>query len=66
MIDDKTAKAGLDPLAVARAAGLDQAVRLFPDDILAAEQATAQERADLPSIDGCAEPWPPMHVRSGR
>jgi hypothetical protein len=66
MTDDKTANAGLDPLAVARAVGLDQSVRLFADDIIAAAQAAAEERAYLPSIDGCAEPWPPMHVRSGQ
>ena len=66
MADDKTAKYQLDPLAVARAAGLDEAVRLFPDDVLAAAQALAQDRADLPAVDGAAEPWPPMHIRSER
>jgi hypothetical protein len=66
MADNKAAKTGLDPLAVARAAGLDEAVRLFPDDVLAAAQALAQDRADLPAVDGCAEPWPPMHIRSER
>jgi hypothetical protein len=66
MAESKAAKPGLDPLAVARAAGLDEAVRLFPDDVLAAAQALAQDRADLPAVDGCAEPWPPMRIRSGQ
>lgn len=67
MSDDKTATTGLDPLAVARAAGLDQLVDQFPDDVLAAAQAVAQDRADLPTLgDATAEPWPPMRIRSGR
>jgi hypothetical protein len=66
MTDNKTAKPALDPLAVARAAGLDQVVSQFPDDVLAAAQAVAQDRADLPTVDGCAEPWPPMRMRNGR
>jgi hypothetical protein len=67
MSDDKSAKPALEPLAVARAAGLDQIVEQFPDDILAAAQAVAQDRADLPALDDLtAEPWPPMRIRSGR
>ncbi|MEA2950069.1 MAG: hypothetical protein QOI40_5399 [Alphaproteobacteria bacterium] len=67
MSDDKTATTDLDPLAVARAAGLDQVVDQFPDDVLAAAQAVAQDRADLPTLgDATAEPWPPMRIRSGR
>jgi hypothetical protein len=67
MSDDKTATTSLDPLAVARAAGLDQVVDQFPDDVLAAAQAVAQDRADLPTLDDAtAEPWPPMRIRSGR
>jgi hypothetical protein len=66
MSDSKTTKYQLDPLAVARAAGLDQVVDQFPDDVLVAAQALAQDRADLPAIDGCAEPWPPMRMRSGQ
>ena len=56
----------LDAFAVARAAGLDKAVIQFPDDIVAAAQAVAQDLADLPNIDGAAEPWPPMQIRSTR
>jgi hypothetical protein len=67
MSDHKTATMSLDPLAVARAAGLDQIVAQFPDDVLVAEQAVAQDRADLPALDDLtAEPWPPMRIRSGR
>jgi hypothetical protein len=66
MTDSKPAKYPLDPLAVARAAGLDRCVDLFPDDVIAAAQAAAQDRAELPAIDGAAEPWPPMHIRSAQ
>jgi hypothetical protein len=67
MADNKTAKPGFDVLAVARAAGLEQAVSRFPDDVLAAAQAAAQDRDDMPAVDGAAaEPWPPMRIRSGR
>ena len=67
MTNDKAAEPGLDVLAMARAAGLDQAVRRFPDDVAAAAQAAAQDRDDLPEVDGAtAEPWPPMRIRSRR
>jgi hypothetical protein len=56
----------LDPLAVARAAGLDQVVSQFPDDIAAAVQAVTQDLADFPAIEGTTEPWPPMQIRSAR
>ena len=56
----------LDPLAVARAAGLDQIVAHFPDDITAATQAMAQDLANFPSIEGTTEPWPPMQIRGDR
>ena len=56
----------LDPLAVARAAGLDQVVAQFPDDIAAAAQAMAQDLANFPSIEGTTEPWPPMQIRGDR
>ena len=66
MSGNKTAKYQLDALAVARAAGLDQCVDLFPDEVISAAQAAAQDRAELPAVDGAAEPWPPMRIRSGR
>jgi hypothetical protein len=56
----------LDPITVARTAGLDRAVEQFPDDVLAAAQAAAQDLADVPTIDPTAEPWPPMRPRSAR
>jgi hypothetical protein len=63
MANDKAA-AEAHLLAIARAAGLDRVVDLFPGDVLAAAQAVAQDRADLPTVDACAEPWPPMRMRS--
>ncbi|HJU15479.1 MAG TPA: hypothetical protein VJ770_03330 [Stellaceae bacterium] len=56
-------KATLELLA--RRAGLDKALREFPDDVAAAaEQASgAVARIKAPS-DPRAEPWPPM--RAGR
>jgi hypothetical protein len=53
-------------LAVARAAGLDKAVAEFPDCVAVAARAAAQELADMPPIDGAAEPWPSMRIRSAR
>jgi hypothetical protein len=66
MADDKTTTADLDVLALARAAGLERVIEQFPDDLLDAARAVLQDRADLPTVDGCAEPWPPMRTRSGR
>jgi hypothetical protein len=62
--DKKTVKYPLDALAVARAAGLDKCVELFPDDVISAAQGAAQDRAELPAVEGAAEPWPPMRIRS--
>jgi hypothetical protein len=53
----------LDVLAVARAAGLEEAANQFPDDIAAAAQAMEQDLANFPDINGTAEPWPPMRIR---
>jgi hypothetical protein len=55
-----------DVFAVAHAAGLDKAVELFPDCVADAARAAAQDRADMPEVDGVSEPWPPMQVRGGR
>ena len=46
-----------DTLAMARAAGLDQALDEFPDGVADAAQAAAQDLADLPAIDGTTEPF---------
>jgi hypothetical protein len=50
-------------LAIARAAGLDKAVREFRDDVIAAAAAAAHacNGYDAPD-DPAAEPWPPMRV----
>ena len=45
----------LDPIAVARAAGLDQIVNQFPDDLIAAAATMAQDLANLPAIEGTPE-----------
>ena len=46
------------------AAGLDKAVERFPDCVADAARAAAQDRNDMPQIDGSSEPWPPMRVGS--
>jgi hypothetical protein len=56
----------LDPLAAARAAGLDQLANRFPEDVAAAAQAMADDLANFPSIEGTAEPWPSMQIRGDR
>ena len=55
-----------DILAVARAAGLDKAVREFRDDVMAAALAAAHARRgfEMPD-DPAAEPWPPMRPSGG-
>jgi len=52
-----------DAFAMARAAGLEKAVEQFPDCVADAARAAAADLADMPEIDGSAEPWPPMIVR---
>jgi hypothetical protein len=58
--------ATLDVFALARAAGLSKAVEQFPHCVADAARAAAQDRNDMPEIDGASEPWPPMSVGSGR
>jgi len=53
----------LDPLAVARAAGLDEVTKRFPEDILAAAAAMAQDLTNFPAVEGVPEPWPSMRIR---
>jgi hypothetical protein len=55
-----------DAFALARAAGLGKAVDQFPDCVTDAARVAAQERTDMPEVDGTGEPWPPMQIRSGR
>jgi hypothetical protein len=66
MADRDPRKPDEHTLAMARAAGLDKALAEFPDCVADAARAAAQELADMPAIDGSAEPWPPMRVRSAR
>ena len=50
---------------LARAAGLQKAVREFPDDVLAAAGAAEKARNDFsPPADSTGEPWPPMRTMS--
>ena len=57
----------LDVFAMARAAGLDTAVKQFPQDVAAAAQSALADRAELPALDNfAAEPWPPMRIRRRR
>jgi hypothetical protein len=48
-------------VAMVHAAGLEKALRDFPDDIVAAAGAAEKARGDFsPPADGTSEPWPPM------
>ena len=48
---------------LARRAGLDNALKRFPEDVLAAaEQASAAAAKLRAPADPRAEPWPPMRV----
>jgi hypothetical protein len=51
-------------LTLARAAGLDKALREFRDDVIAAALAAEHARSgfDAPG-DPATEPWPPMRAR---
>ena len=52
---------------LARRAGLDTALREFPEDVMAAvAQANDAVARIKPPSDPTAEPWPPMKVGSGR
>jgi thiamine pyrophosphate-dependent acetolactate synthase large subunit-like protein len=58
----------MDPnvAALARAAGLDKALALFPDDVrAAAEQAMNNAGVVNVPTDPAAEPWPPMRPGVG-
>jgi hypothetical protein len=52
---------------LARRAGLDKALREFPDDVAAAAtQASGSVARMKAPTDPRAEPWPPMRVGAGR
>jgi len=49
---------------LARAAGLDKALKQFPEDVALAAQSAASARSAAGELDQvAAEPWPPMQVR---
>ena len=64
MTDRVACKLDERTLAMARAAGLDRALAEFSDCVADAARAAAQDLADMPAIEGVAEPWPSMRVRS--
>jgi thiamine pyrophosphate-dependent acetolactate synthase large subunit-like protein len=58
----------MDPIiaALARAAGLDNALARFPDDVTAAaEQALSNANVVKVPTDPAVEPWPPMRAGVG-
>ena len=53
--------------ALARAAGLDKALKQFPEDIAVAAHSAALTRGAAGALDqAAAEPWPPMRVRDSK
>jgi hypothetical protein len=53
-------------IALAQAAGLDKALKLFPEDVqAAAEQALRNAGVVQVPTDPAAEPWPPMRAGLG-
>jgi hypothetical protein len=56
-----------DLLAVARLAGLEALIDIFPDDLSAAAAAAEHARDTLPPIDDPnSQPWPPVKMRRTR
>jgi hypothetical protein len=66
MTDAKAPALRADVRDAALAAGLDEAVARFPQDVAAAAQAAAADLVDMPPLDGFGEPWPPMRVPVAR
>ncbi len=55
-------KADVD--ALARAAGLDKALKQFPQDVAVAARSAELTRGAAGALNlAAAEPWPPMRVR---
>jgi len=60
----KTSAFAPDVDTLARAAGLDKALKQFPEDVALAAQSAASARSAAGEFDQvAAEPWPPMQVR---
>lgn len=60
----KTSAPAPDLDALARAAGLDKALKQFPEDVAVAARSAALTRGAAGALDqAAAEPWPPMQVR---
>jgi hypothetical protein len=58
----------MDPIviALAKAAGLEKALALFPDDVrAAADQALNNAGVVQVPTDPAVEPWPPMRAGAG-
>lgn len=66
MADNKTDDRTAEILAMALAAGLEKAVAQFPADVIAAAQAAALDRNDMPTVENTTAPWPPMRMKSER
>ena len=63
----KTSASAPDVDAFARAAGLDKALKQFPEDIAVAAHSAALTRGAVGVLDqAAAEPWPPMRVRDSK
>jgi hypothetical protein len=55
----------VDILIVAREVGLNEAVDVFPEEVIAAAQSAAQAQTAMRGTDILTlEPWPPMRVCS--
>ena len=53
-------------VALARLAGLEQALTAFPEDVQAAAAQALGHREAMPApADPAAEPWPPMRAGTG-
>ena len=60
----KTSAFAPDVDTLARAAGLDKALKQFPEDVALAAQSAASARSAAGELNlVAAEPWPPMQVR---
>lgn len=60
----KSSRSDADVVSLARAAGLDKALKQFPKDVEIAARSAASSRQAAGAIELVnAEPWPAMKVR---